>query len=565
VTGPNPRPPGGWWRNAVIYEVYIRSFADGDGDGIGDIAGIRGRLAYLRDLGVDAIWITPWYPSPMADGGYDVADYRGIDPRFGTLADAVALVSEAHDHDLRVILDLVPNHTSSRHAWFRAALPSGPGSEARGRYLFRPGRGPAGEEPPNNWESAFGGPAWTRVVEPDGRPGEWYLHLFDPEQPDLDWTSAAVREEFEATLDFWFDHGVDGFRIDVAMALVKDPTLPDAPPWDRAAVGPPRVPPVHPFFDQAGVHDIWRAWRRVADAREPRRVFVGEVALVGPAGLARYVRPDELHTAFNFDFLRCPWDADALRATIDGTLAALGAVGAPATWVLSNHDETRHVTRLGRAATGARGLLDGRRDVADLELGTRRARAAALLMLALPGGACLYQGEELGLWEVEDLPVELLQDPTWKRSGHRVRGRDGCRVPIPWSGDAPPFGFGPPGSVPWLPQPPAWAALAAAAGSRTPGSMLALYRRALRLRRDKRGFAADGLRWIPSPRGTLVFERGGGLRCAVNLSTEPLALPAGRTTLLASLPLDDDQLPVDAAAWYVETPPTGPRDGEAGR
>jgi len=558
-------PADDWWRRAVIYEVYIRSFADADGDGIGDIAGLRSRLPYLRDLGVDGIWITPWYPSPMADGGYDVADYCGIDPTFGTLADAAALVRDAHDHGLRVIVDIVPNHTSSRHPWFRAALAGGQGSEARGRYLFRAGRGPGGAEAPNNWQSTFGGPAWTRVVEPDGRPGEWYLHLFDPEQPDLDWTNPAVREEFEAILGFWFARGIDGFRIDVAMGLLKDPALPDAPSWDHAAPGPPRVPPGHPFFDREDVHQIWRAWRRVADACEPRRVFVGEVALVEPEGLASYVRHDELHTAFNFDFLRCPWDPDALRATIDGTVTSLAAVGAPATWVLSNHDETRHVTRLGRVRTGARGLLDGRREVADLALGTRRARAAALLMLALPGGAYIYQGEELGLWEVEDLPDELLQDPTWRRSGRRVRGRDGCRVPIPWAGDAPPFGFGPPGSTPWLPQPSAWAALTTEAGSGAPGSMLELYRRALRVRRDHPGFATGGLRWLPSPDGTLVFERGCGLRCAVNLATEPLALPAGRSTLLASQPLVDGLLAVDAAAWFVATPVPGEGDGEAGR
>jgi alpha-glucosidase len=338
VTGPgDSRPADDWWRSAVIYEVYIRSFADADGDGIGDIAGIRSRLAYLRDLGVDALWITPWYPSPMADGGYDVADYRGIDPTFGTLDDAGALVSDAHGHGLRVIVDIVPNHTSSRHPWFRAAVAGGPGADARGRYLFRPGRGHDGAEPPNNWQSAFGGPAWTRVVEPDGRPGEWYLHLFDPEQPDLDWESREVREEFEAILAFWFERGIDGFRIDVAMGLLKDPSLPDVPPGDHAAPGPPRVPAGHPFFGRDGVHEIWRAWRRVADACEPPRMLIGEVALVEPEELARYVRSDELHTAFNFDFLRCPWDADALRATIDRTLAALAAVGAPATWVLSNH------------------------------------------------------------------------------------------------------------------------------------------------------------------------------------------------------------------------------------
>ena len=557
----------GWLRRAVTYQVYIRSFADSDGDGIGDIGGIRERLPYLRDLGVDALWITPWYRSPMADGGYDVADYREIDPTFGTLAGAVDLVHAAHDHGLRVLLDIVPNHTSADHAWFREALAAGPGSAARDRYIFRAGSGPDGSAPPNNWQSVFGGAAWTRVADSDGRPGEWYLHLFDPAQPDLDWTNPAVRAEFESILDFWFERGVDGLRIDVAMGLVKDPALPDAP---AGSLGPlsGRLPIGHPFFDGDGVHAIWRSWRRRADRHQPARVFVGEVALIEPWRLALYVRPDELHGVFNFDFLRSPWEATALRTVIDDHRAALGAVGASPTWVLSNHDEARHLSRYGRPFSGVRHPLTAGPSPTDVALGTRRARAAALLMLALPGSACLYQGEELGLWEVEDLPDELLQDPTWKRSGHRVRGRDGCRVPVPWSGDGPPFGFGPPGSVPWLPQPEAWRGFSVDAESRDAGSMLALYRAALGLRREHAGFAGDDLRWLPAPEGSLVFERANGLRCAVNLSGSPLELPVGRTTLLASTPIVADRLPVDAAAWFVvdgDAVPEAPSGPTAGR
>ena len=334
----------------MIYQVYIRSFADGDGDGMGDIAGLRARLPYLVELGIDALWINPWYPSPMADAGYDVADYRDVEPRFGTLADAEALLREAHQAGLRVLLDIVPNHSSDQHPWFQEALAAGPGSRARERYIFRPGRGPGGDQPPNDWASVFGGRAWTRITEPDGSPGEWYLHLFAPEQPDVNWTNPDVEADFEQTLRFWFDRGVDGFRIDVAHSLVKQDGLPDLEGRTYpASPGPDRGEEPHPHWDRDEVHEIYREWRAVADSYADPRVFVAEAWVERPERLARYVRPDELHTAFNFDFVRAPWDAAALRETIDSTMAEHEAVGAPPTWVLSNHDVTRHVSRLGRA------------------------------------------------------------------------------------------------------------------------------------------------------------------------------------------------------------------------
>jgi alpha-glucosidase len=544
------RPSAAWWRNAVVYQVYLRSFADADGDGVGDLAGLRSRLSYLRDLGVDALWVNPWYPSPMVDGGYDVTDYRAIDPRYGTLDDARLLLAEAHDLGLRVLGDIVPNHTSSQHAWFREALASPAGSPARARYVFRDGRGPGGDEPPNNWPSVFGGAAWTRVAEPDGRPGQWYLHLFDPGQPDLDWEHEEVRAEFESILRFWFDLGLDGFRIDVAHGLVKDTALPDLPPaasaWDP--VGD------HPFWARPGTHDIYRSWRRIADAAGGR-VFVGEIGPLGPDGPARvaaFLRPDELHQAFGFDFLRTPWEAAPLRAVIDRTLAATGAVGAPATWVLSNHDVARHATRLGRPYSGMEIWEPWvERQECDRALGERRARAAALLMLALPGAAYLYQGEELGLEEVADLPDDLLQDPTWERSGREIRGRDGCRVPIPWSGTEPPFGFGPPRSIPWLPQPAGWRSATVEAQSGIPGSTLELYRAALRIRRGDPAFAGERLAWLDGPPGTLVFRREGGVRCAVNVSGAPYRLPASSTILLASEALEGAVLTAGSAAWFV--------------
>jgi alpha-glucosidase len=540
-----------WWRSAVIYQIYIRSFADSDGDGVGDIAGIRSRLGYLRDLGVDAIWITPWYPSPMADGGYDVSDYRAIHPDFGSLAGAEALIQDAHRHGLRVIIDLVPNHTSHRHRWFVEALTAGPGSPERERYIFRKGSGPGGEQPPNDWRSTFGGSAWTKVDGTD----EWYLHLFAPEQPDLNWEHPEVHEEFADILRFWLDRGVDGFRIDVAHALIKHPDLPDVGVDHEDVLEPPDRTD-HPHWDRDGVHEVYRAWRRLIDRYPGERVFVAEAWVDNAERLARYVRPDELHSAFNFDYLRCPWDAKSLREVIDGSMAALHRVGAPATWVLSNHDVTRHVTRYGRSNTGGRGpRTEDQLEPVDLERGVRRARAAALLMLALPGGAYLYQGEELGLWEVEDLPEEVLQDPTWERSGRAVRGRDGCRVPIPWSGDAPPFGFSPDGARPWLPQPPAWKAHTVEAELGNPHSMLELYRAALRIRADHPALGDGTLRWLDAPHGALLFEREPGFVCAVNVSADPFPLPADTTVLLASRPLPDNLLPPDTAAWLQRPRP----------
>ncbi|MFF0312851.1 alpha-amylase family glycosyl hydrolase [Streptosporangium sp. NPDC004379] len=507
--------PETWWRGAAIYQVYLRSFADGNGDGTGDLAGLRARLPYLADLGVDAVWLNPWYPSPMADGGYDVADYRDIEPVFGTLAEAERFIVEAHELGIRVIIDVVPNHGSDRSAWFREALAAGPGSPERERFWFA--------DEPGDWRSIFGGPAWTQV--PDG---QWYLHLFAPEQPDFNWTNPEVREEFRDVLRFWFDRGVDGIRIDSAAVLVKD--------FDG---GDPDG-----YTDLDEVHEIYRDWRRLADGYGDR-MLVGEVWFPDQERFARYLRPDELHTAFNFDFLACPWEPAALRLSIERTLATHAPLGAPPTWVLSNHDVARVVTRYGRADTSWD--HGDRRDgvPSDLGLGGRRARAAALLAMALPGGVYVYQGEELGLPEVDDIPGELRQDPMWTRSGHTVPGRDGCRVPLPWSGEKPPYGFG--AGEPWLPQPEDWRALTVEAQSADPGSMLALYRTALRIRRDRLG---DGtLTWLDLGPGVLAFTRESGLTCVTNLGPGPVRLPPHGQVLLVSGPLDGDDLPADTTAW----------------
>jgi alpha-glucosidase len=519
-----------WWRRAVIYQVYVRSFADTNGDGVGDLPGIRSKLPYIAGLGVDAIWLNPFYPSPQADAGYDVADYRDVEPLFGTLADAEGLFTEAHDLGLRVIVDLVPNHTSSEHAWFKAALASPPGSKERRRYIFRPGKGPDGSQPPNNWVSQFGGPAWTRV--PDG---EWYLHLFAPEQPDLEWANPEVIEEFKSILRFWLDRGVDGFRIDVAHGMAKDPALPDLSESFLHLSGHPTTLAGHPYWDQDGVHEIYRGWREVLDTYAGDRAFVAEAWVPDPGRLALYLRPDELQTAFNFDFLLAAWDAKAMRDVINDTLAALKSVGAPATWVLSNHDVVRHVTRYGGGT-----------------IGQQRGRAAILLTLSLPGGTYIYQGEELGLEEVTDIPAELRQDPRFFRTNGESLGRDGCRVPIPWSGMEPPFGFGT-GAAPWLPQPAAWASQTVEAEGKDPDSMLSLYRRALAARREQPALGDGPMEWIDAPDGMLAFRRDAHLAVALNAADESLPLPAeltGAEVILASGPLPvAGELPAATAVW----------------
>ncbi|WP_033287703.1 glycoside hydrolase family 13 protein [Amycolatopsis jejuensis] len=523
-----------WWRSAAIYQVYLRSFADGNGDGVGDLSGVRSRLGHLAHLGVDALWFTPWYPSPMDDGGYDVADYRDIEPVFGTLAEAGHLIAEAHERGIRVLIDVVPNHCSDTHRWFRDALAAGPGSPERQRFWFRPGRGPDGDEPPNNWPSRFGGSAWTRVTEADGRPGEWYLHLYGAHQPDFNWDSTDVRTEFEDVLRFWFDRGVDGVRIDVADGLVKDPALPDTAPGDET-----------PYSDQEALHDIYRSWRKIADSYPGGKILVGEMWLPDMTRVARHLRSDELHSAFTFDFLVCPWTAGRFREIVTRTLRSHEEVGAPAAWVLSNHDVTRHVTRYGRSGETGFSFADRRHGTpVDRLLGTRRARAAALLTLALPGVVYLYQGEELGLWEIEDLPDELRQDPVFTRTAGADPGRDGCRVPLPWSGSAPPFGFGT--GTPWLPQPASWADLSAEAQADDPDSMLTLYRTGLRLRP---GLGAAALTWLDFAPDILAFRREPEFTFILNFGAVPLPLPAHEELLLASAPLADGRLPSDTAVW----------------
>ncbi|HEU4811831.1 MAG TPA: glycoside hydrolase family 13 protein [Nocardioides sp.] len=515
-----------WWRHAVTYQVYVRSFADSDGDGVGDLPGITARLPYLRDLGVDALWITPFYTSPQNDHGYDVADYRDVDPLFGSLADADALLARAHELGLRVIVDLVPNHSSSEHEWFKAALAAAPGSPERERYIFRDSED---GNPPNNWGSVFGGPAWTQVED-----GQWYLHLFDPTQPDLNWRNPEIGDMFEDVLTFWLDRGVDGFRVDVAHGLFKEENLRDQVVPDEENKHAHQLPSSmvertlsdEPMWDQPEVHDVYRRWHDILAKYDGDRMDVAEAWTQTPESLAKFIRPDEMSQAFNFSWLLAEWSATAFAHVITSTLEAVEPVGASPTWVLSNHDVTRHVTRYGGG-----------------EVGVARGRAATMAMLALPGSSYLYEGEELGLEQVEVEP-EFRQDPSWFRTGEP--GRDGCRVPVPWGGDEAPYEFGPGQGQPWIPQPADWSEHTVEAQTGKPDSTLEFYRAALAARRDFANTAGDTVEMLDLGTDVLGFRRG-PITVVLNAGTEPVELPAGEV-FLASGPVDG-ALPADTAVW----------------
>jgi len=535
-----------WWRQAAVYQVYPRSFADSDGDGVGDLAGITSRVPYLSRLGIDAVWLSPFYPSAWADGGYDVDDHREVDPRLGTLDDFDALVAALHRAGLRLLIDIVPNHTSDRHAWFREALASPTGSPARDRYIFRDGTGPHGSLPPADWTSVFGGPAWEPVGD-----GQWFLHNFAPQQPDLNWHNREVHEDFLLTLRFWADRGVDGFRIDVAHGLAKD--LPDPLP-SQADLDALPLDGTHPLWDRDDVHAIYAEWRALFNSYVPPRMAVAE-AWIDAERRVRYASPDSLGQAFNFDLLEAPFDAARFRTIISDNLELTHRYASTATWVLSNHDVVRHATRYGlptgtkQEATGWL-LSGGTRPALDADLGLRRARAATLLELALPGSAYLYQGEELGLHEVADLPDTARQDPTFLRSPGVDVGRDGCRVPLPWAvTGGPTFGFSsdPDGDA-HLPQPAWFGQHSVDVQTGDADSTLELYRAALSLR--GRLLTEPTLEWLDgTDEDVLAFRRPNGWISVTNFGTRPVALPDG-TVVLSSGPLDTSgRLPGATTAW----------------
>ncbi|MDQ0094047.1 glycoside hydrolase family 13 protein [Paeniglutamicibacter psychrophenolicus] len=548
-----------WWRQAAVYQIYPRSFADATGDGLGDLPGVTSRMGYLAGLGIDAIWLSPFYPSALADGGYDVDDYRNVDPRLGTLEDFDAMVAAAHAANIKVIVDVVPNHSSNRHEWFTAALAAAPGSPERARYHFRDGLGENGELPPSDWPSHFGGPAWTRVTgtagENAGAPGQWYLHLFASEQPDLNWDNPEVREDFHTTLRFWADRGVDGFRVDVAHALVKDMADPlrSKPSLEILVDDGSDV-----LFDRDEVHEIYAGWRSVLNEYDPPRIAVAEAWVPFTNRRLRYARPTGLGQAFNFDLLQAPFAATEFREIVARCLEEAEASGASSTWVFSNHDVVRHASRYSlpdgtdAAAQDAWLLSGGREPAGDPERGLRRARAATLFMLGLPGSAYLYQGEELGLFEAADLPLDALQDPTWFRTGKKLKGRDGCRVPLPWNAQEQHLGFG---GSPWLPQPGWFADHAVNVQDGVKDSTLEFYRSALAWRRTLQ--TAESLHWVSAPDARLAhYRRPNGWEVLTNFGLSPAALPEGleaERIVVASgaLPVAPSLVPGETTLWLA--------------
>jgi alpha-glucosidase len=534
-----------WWRRASIYQVYPRSFRDLNGDGTGDLKGLITELPYLAALGVDAVWLSPFYPSPQKDSGYDVANPRDVDPRYGTVEDARELVRQAHARGLRIIVDIVPNHVSEQHPWFQAALASAPGSSERGLFHFRDGRGPGGDEPPNNWVSLFGGSAWTRTRQADGTPGQWYLHLFDSSQPDVNWSDARVREDLLETLRFWLDLGVDGFRVDVATGMSKDVTYPDVDNAEKMVLSlrldldDPELAPYRlrlansAFWDRDDLDEIFRTWRSLLDSYPGERMAVAE-ANVPPERAGHYVARDTLHQIFNFDFLAVPFDATVIVDLVTRTVDNLASVGAPPTWALSNHDCPRPASRLGGGKSGL-----------------RQARALAVLAHALPGSIYVFQGEELGLEDVA-LPDEARQDPVFHRTGGQQKGRDGARVPIPWTGSTPPYGFGT-NTDTWLPMPDGWAGLSIHQQWSEPDSTLTLYRQLLHLRHSHPGLASASMT-ITQDHGVVTVQRGDGLVCILNASDASVDVDDAGWLLVSSDPdvdLTDGRLnlPAQTAAW----------------
>jgi alpha-glucosidase len=535
-----------WWHNAAIYQIYPRSFSDSNSDGIGDIQGIIERIPYLSSLGIDAVWMSPFYPSELADGGYDVIDYRDIDPRIGTIEEFKVLVEKLHAVNIKVIIDIVPNHSSNMHLWFQEALNSPIGSPARDRYIFRDGKGKNGELPPNSWPSHFGPTCWTRV--PDG---QWYLHLFAPEQPDFNWDNSEVREDFERTLRFWSNLDVDGFRIDVAHGLAKDLSEPfiDIENFDHKFYP---TDGSHPLFDRDEVHEIYESWREIFNEYNPPKFAVAESA-APVVRRYRYAQPNNLGQAFSFEMIGAKWGAKEFFDIVDKSLKIAEESNSTMTWVYSNHDVVRHVSRFGLPQDTNLDkwlLTDGKTPAADVQLGTSRARAGLLFELALPGSVYLYQGEELGLPEVTDLPGYVLQDPIWLRTGNKQKGRDGCRVPLPWDSKAKNFGFGL--GTPHLPMPSWFVDYAADVEEADKNSTLNLYRAALNMRATLL-IAAEGkeFEWIKSTDSSLIHFARGKWECVTNFSDKPISFDTSHVAL-SSQPFSDGQLPGNTAFWLVK-------------
>lgn len=566
-----------WWQEAIVYQVYVRSFADANGDGIGDLEGIRSRLDHIASLGVDAIWLNPCYPSPQRDHGYDVADYFAIHDEYGDLDTFDALLADARERNIKILMDLVPNHCSNDHAWFVEALAADPDSVERNRFYFRDGlptadgADPHGS-PPNNWMAAFGGSAWTRVSPDDA---QWYLGTFTPHQPDFDHTNSDVQAMFAEVLEFWFDRGVEGVRVDAIAPVGKDAALPDAPPVPPGT-GLLQVCWENPYtvFRPEG-HDVWRQFRTTIDnymERHPGRdlMMVAEAYMNGrPDLMAAFVNPEQFHQAFAFDLLLSPWVKSEVERAIRDTLDII-SIGSTPTWTLNNHDVQRVVTRLGRSnATDPNTVSNNAMEVddvdIDIERGVRRARAMITLAMAMPGSLYLYMGEELGLPEVLDIPAERREDPVFLQTNGERIGRDGCRIPLPWTDDpSTNFGFSSVDSdahtdVPdsWLPQPGWWGTGAVDELDGEDNSILELYRAVIDARREfavPEGMVAAVVDLGPG----LVAVRRGDLVAVCNTTSEPIALDMENDLVEISLPVFASEptemhtpgvIPPDSTVW----------------
>ena len=491
-----------WWQDGVIYQIYPRSFADSNGDGVGDLAGILGRLDYLEWLGVDGIWLNPITPSPNKDWGYDVSDYTDVHPELGDMATLERLVEQAGSRGIRVLLDIVPNHSSDRHPWFVDARSSRE-AEHRDWYVWADGRDGG---PPNNWTSIFGGPAWTF----NEQTRQWYLHNFLPEQPDLNWWEDGVWEAFDEILRFWFDRGIAGFRIDVAHGLVKDPELRDEPSLDDRIYS----------MNRPEVHDVYRRWRALCEQYSPARLLVGETHVLDPVVMAAYYGDDdELQLAFNFAYVYASFAADALRGAVEQTEAALPSGGWPV-WTMSNHDVVRFPTR----------WCGG--DPA-------KARCAMLATLCLRGTPVLYYGDELGLEETV-VPDAAKKD---------MAGRDGARTPMLWS-DGPGHGFTEGGAEPWL---PFGGGSPVSAQREDAGSMLSLTRDLLAARCAREELRAGAYASLPSPEGVWAWRRGSGHAVAINLGESEATVDVAGTILVGTERARDGE--------RVEGLRLGPSDG----
>jgi len=515
-----------WWRQAVVYQIYPRTFLDSNNDGMGDLKGITSKIGYLSELGIDAVWLSPFYPSHLYDGGYDVDDYRNVDSRIGSLEDFDLMVKAFHAENIKIIVDIVPNHSSIHHEWFQEALNSPKGSPARDRYIFMDGEG---DNPPNNWPSHFGPTCWTRV--PDG---QWYLHLFAPEQPDFNWKNEDVRADFEKTIRFWSDRGVDGFRVDVAHSLAKEISAPypEYPNYNTESIPEDGT---HQLFDRDELMEIYKDWRKIFNSYNPPKFAVAEAnAPVSRRG--RYAKQETLGQAFSFELLETQWDAKKYRKVIATSLEFAELNDSSTTWTLSNHDQVRHLSKFGLpAGTDYKKwlLTNGTDPICNYEEGLKIARAATLLILGLPGSTYLYQGEELGLPEVADLKPEQLADPIWLRTSGKEKGRDGCRVPLPWSEkDAYPNFKG----------------LSAELQEEQSDSMLNFYRKALWLRRDV--CKDETFEFDKTPEEVISFKRSGNWLVITNFGAKPIELPSGKV-LISSLPIVNNQLPANATAWVI--------------